>query len=447
MRHAPSPRALPLINHFHHFLGNRLDNILALQKNYGDIVRLKLGPLVTHLVMHPDYARHVLVTNAKNYHKGRVFKKTESYFGQGVATSDGDLWRTQRRLMNPHFKTEALGDFFRTKVEVVELALDRFSKMRQSIDLSMEFPRIAMEVVARTLFGQHVDNARIHGIIHHVDHILKHTMKMIILPFSIPKWMPMPSNIRFHRGIDDINRTIFSFIDHARSKELQSNSLLSALAHTRDPETGERMSVEQIRDEAMTMFLGGIDTTGNTLPWVLAMLLKNPASLSEVKQEISEVLGDAPPDFTSIRRLEKLHNAILETLRLYPQNYVMARDTHNDDEIGGYFIPKDTTVFISMYAIHRHKDFWPEAEVFDLSRFTAESMKDRHQNAYNPFGAGQRKCIGSNFALIEMTTILAMMLQRFHIKVDDDARISPNPLWSLPMKHAFTCTLTPKSHA
>ncbi len=446
MKLAPSPRSFPVINHFHYFLGDRLGTILRLQRELGDVVKLKLGPMTTHLLMHPDYARHVLVSNAKNYHKGRTFKKTESYFGQGVATSEGDLWRTQRRLMNPHFKPEALADFVDIKIKVIENSLERWQKSAKDqtmIDLGREFPRIAMEVVARTLFGQGIDQDRISGIIDQVDHILKHTMRLIILPFNVPTWLPSPSNLKFNVCLKRINQTIFEFIEKERNTAGGKNSLLSVLAHAEDPETGERMSTKQIRDEAMTLFLGGIDTTGNTLPWVIYNLVRNESALREVKEEISTVLGSGRPDFVLLRKLEKLQAAILETLRLYPQNYVMARDTYEDDEIGGFFIPRNTSVFISMYAIHRHKDFWPDPLKFDLSRFSNEAMRDRHHNAYNPFGAGQRKCLGSNFALIEMMLILSMMLQKFDVKICNKDEIKPDPRWSLPIKGAVWGQLLP----
>jgi len=446
MKIAPSPRALPLINHFHYFLGDRLATILRLQEEFGDVVRLKIGPLTVHLLMHPDFAKLVLVSNAKNYHKGRTFKKTEVYFGQGVATSEGELWRTQRRLMNPHFKPEALSEFIAVKIKVIENALDRLHKMAETnskVDLSREFPRIAMEVVARTLFGQSVPLDRINGIIDQVDHVLKYTMRMIILPFNIPRWLPSPGNVKFNVSLSRLNQTIFEFIDHERGRSGKENSLLSVLAHAQDPETGERMSTQQIRDEAMTLFLGGIDTTGNTLPWVMYNLARNADVLAEVKKEISSVLGGLPPDSISLRKLEKLQAAILETLRLYPQNYVMARDTYEDDEIGGYHIPRDSSVFISMYAIHRHKDFWPDPLRFDLSRFSPEAMRDRHHNAYNPFGAGQRKCLGSNFALIEMMLVLSMMIQRFDVRLCNADDIKPDPRWSLPTKGAVWGQLLP----
>lgn len=220
-------------------------------------------------------------------------------------------------------------------------------------------------------------------------------------------------------------------IENEKSKSVPSQTVLAMLVRARDPETNEYMSAKQVRDEVMTMFLGGTDTTGNTTSWLFYNLHAHPEIQEKVREEIKSVVGERTPHSEDLMKLSYLRRVIDETLRLFPQNWVMSRDTLEKDTVAGVEIPADTTVFIGVYLIHRREDFWDKPLLFDPDRFLPERSAGRHPLCYLPFGAGQRKCIGFNFALMEMLLATTLILQNYTFSIQNPEKVKPNPTWSL----------------
>lgn len=430
----PGPSTFSTITQLPQLIRDRLQWMMETQKKYGDIVRVPLGPRTSYIVFHPDYFRHVLVANAKNYCKGRSFEKTGAYMGNGIATSEGTAWQAQRRRMNPHFGRDALAPIAEVMISNIEKMLDRWSisvKLDETIDLSTEFQRLALEIVARALFGTEVPEQEILQVISAFRTALQYTTRRILNPFDFTENLPLPSNLRFKKAVEYMDQVVYRTIREERQRETPSGTLLALLMAAVDPETGEGMTEKQLRDEVMTLFLGGTDTSGNTLSWVFYYLNQLTPIRAKVLEEISQVLEGRRPRFEDTMGLGYTRRVVEETLRLSPQNWVMSRDTLGKDSIDGHEIPAGTTVFMGVYYAHRRPDFWNHPEVFDPNRFLPEQAKGRHALSYIPFGAGPRKCIGYQFALMEFSFAISMILQRFEVELVQPDRIKPYASWSL----------------
>ncbi len=427
---APGPnffqvaKSLPLI------LNDRLKWMESLHANFGDVVGIRLGPRKIYAVFHPDYIRHVLVTNAKNYWKGRTFEKTQAYLGKGLATVEGPTWQVQRRRMNPQFHRDALKSLLPAIDLVIDRLIGRFEAKAISgelVDLALEFPRLAMEVVARSFFGVEVPQEKIEKIIDAFKESLEFTTARTLNPFDIPESIPLPSNIRYGKAIRLLGDVVYGMIETEKKKE-NSPTLLSMLIRASDPETGTGMTAKQLRDEVMTMFIGGTDTSGNTLSWIFYNLGRHPEVQNRVRAEVIRADGGVELNPENLMYTQRM---IEETLRLFPQNWVGSRDSYRDDEIGGVHIPGGSTVFLGVYVAHRRQDFWTNPLQFDPDRFLAENSAGRHPMAYMPFGAGQRKCIGYHFAMMEFLLAIPKILHRFEFDVVGIEKIKPHPTWSL----------------
>lgn len=441
-RSAPGPGRLEVLGSLPLILGDRLGWMEEVFRKHGDIARLPLGPRTVHVVFHPDYIRHVLVTNAKNYWKGRTFEKTSGYLGKGLATAEGEAWQAQRRRMNPQFHRDALAGLSSIVCACIDRMLDRWSgaaKKGELVDLSVELQRLAMEVVARSLFGSEVLEEKIAAIIQSIKVALAYTTARTLNPFDVSERLPLPGNLKFRKAIAVLDEVVYGIIEEERRRQPPSGNLLSLLIHARDPETGLGMPAEQLRDEVMTMFLGGTDTSGNTMSWVFYNLHRHPELRERVTRE-AERAGSIPDP----AKLDLARRVTEETLRLYPQNWVGSRDAYAADTIGGYEIPAGSTVFLGVYIAHRRADFWKDPLAFDPDRFLPEAVKGRHPMAYLPFGAGTRKCIGFHFAMMEITSTIAMALRRFSFELVDAKSIRRHASWSLWPKPAMLARLVEK---
>lgn len=434
MATAPGPSLARVASKVPQLRRDRLGFMEWLHRDYGDVVRIPFGPRVSYGLFAPEHFAQVLVTNHKNHWKGRTFAKTAAYLGNGLATSEGKFWQSQRRKMNPHFSREALGSISEVMVQNIGTMLDRwseFAKHETEFDASFEFQRLVMNVVARSLFGNQVPEADISAVIEGIREALAFTNQRIMIPFDIPESWPLPSNRRYRRAIDKLDALVARFIRDERGREEPSHTLLSMLVSAQDPETGEYMSDQQIRDEVMTIFLGGTDTSGNTLGWVLTYLQRHPEVQARAREEVARVLSGRAPRAEDFMALPFVRRTIEETLRLSPQNWVMSRDSLADQTIAGFEIPKGATIFLGVYVAHRRPDIWENPEGFDPDRFAPEKASARHLLAHLPFGAGARKCVGFHFAMMEITFAITMILQRFEIQVTNADSIVPSPTWSL----------------
>lgn len=410
-------------------LKDPLGAMVAASKEFGPVVRVPFGSRVSHLVTTPEHFRHVLAENAANYSKGRTFEKTRGYLGNGLSTSSGDFWRRQRRLMQPTFHKEAVKELSQLMTETIDEVTQRWEKRSVSgevFDVWPEMMALALRVTTRALFGTEISDLDV--IVKSFQIALDHTTRRVLNPIDVPDWLPTLHNIRYKRALKSLDALVYGLIAEQR-KAPKPHTLLGMLLAARDPETDEAMSDGQLRDEITTLMLGGHETTGNALAWSWYLLSRNPGACAKMLAEVSALGGDATLEHHD--KLPWTTGVFLESMRIYPQNWVMSRDTVAEDTIGGFEIPAATTVFLGVFVSHRDGAFWPEPETFDPGRFVGEADKGRHPFAYIPFGGGQRKCIGSTFATLEAALVLARLSRQFDVRVPDGVVVRPKPSFAL----------------
>lgn len=386
----------------------------------------------TVVVDKPAYVKHVLQDNNKNYTKSLAYKRLLTrLLGKGLLTSEGDFWRKQRRLAQPAFHREKLALLANDMVQCTQTLISDLQELEgQEVDLSKYMMSVTLDVVAKSMFGTDVSDF-VQTVGKEIDYANERAMERIKNPLSLPIWVPTPSNLKEQQSLENLNKIVHGIIDARRKSEKKYDDLLQMLMDVEDEDTGERMSDKQLRDECMTIFLAGHETTALALSWLWYTLEKNPDKLEKLRGEVDTVLEGRTPTLEDIRSLTYTRQVIDEILRLYPSAWAVGRNAIEDDEIGGYHIPAGYNVVVPIYVLHRDPEIWDNPNDFIPERFTKENMKDKHRYAYFPFGGGPRFCIGNNFALMEMQIIVAMLIQRFHFKLEPDSTVNIAPLLTL----------------
>ncbi len=413
----PGPRGLPVMGNALQLSGR---DVLAaytdLWRQYGDVIGLKLGPLNACLLAHPDHVHHVLVKNQKNYIKGLGYDGFRLLVGQGLVTSDGDLWRQQRRLMQPPFTPTAISRYAAMMAEVTDRLLVRWETAAQRgepVNVDAEMMRLTMSVIGRAMFSLDLGEA-----LAEVGAAFQSAFAFIpeqsLAPVKLPLWAPFPKQRRFRHDLEVINRFVSERIQAGRQQP--GEDLLGLLLRAQDEETGARMSEQQLRDEVITLFFAGFETTARTLTWAWYLLSRHPQAAEATAAEARRVLGGRRPAMADVPELKYTRMVVDETLRLYPPTALLARQNLEADTIGGYQVPARTLVILIPHLVHRHPSVWPDPERFDPERFAPAAVDARSKNAYIPFASGPRVCLGNSFALLEMVFALAMALERFRVE-------------------------------
>ncbi len=430
----PGPPGGPFHSILPSLRNDPLNVYLGAQRSYGDVARLRVfGPVYLYLVSHPDDVEHVLRTNVKNYPKGFIADVLRPGLGEGLLTSEGELWLRQRRLMQPAFHRRQVATFVHTITDATSKLLacwEAFARSRQSFDVAAEMNNLTLEIVSRTLFGLDVSGEA--GPVRQALAITHdHTNYRFTHPFSPPPWIPTPRNRRSAAALRRLDGIVHKIIDVRRRSPDEHNDLLARLLAARDAETGAAMSDKQLRDEVLTILLAGHDTTSNALAWLFYLLTQHPEVEGKLHAEVTAVLQEKAPTFDDLPRLRYTRMVIDEALRLYPPAWATARQAKEADEIREYAIPARSPVVISQYVTHRHPAFWEAPDTFDPERFSPERSMGRHTFAYFPFSGGPRQCIGKDFALIEMQIILAMVVQRYRLALVPGHPIVPEAMINL----------------
>jgi len=437
--------------------GDPLSHFRGLTDRFGDVVFMRVGTKTFCLLNDPRHIEHVLKGNHRNYTKGPGYERFRPFVGDGLLTSDGELWRQQRKLVQPPFHHDAVARFAATVTELAEQMVQRWqaaAEAGQPLDIAAEMIRVTLGIVGRTLFGgeagDRADDVQlaVAEIQHRTTEQLRSWLRLLdlLLPgrrhlsYEIERGLPTASNRRFRaavRGLDDI---VYRLIAERRRSGATAKDLLGLLVQARDDETVHGMSDRLLRDEVMTMFLAGHETTAAALTWAFYVLDRQPDIEARLRDEMVRVLGDCPPDYAALGRLPYLERFLNEVLRLYPPLWQLSRHALGDDTFGGYRIPSGCVVLLCPWLTHRHPAYWPDPERFDPERFLPDAITSRPRFAYFPFGGGPRVCIGNAFALMEARLILALVLQRYRLRLPAghvvvvEPRISLRPRGGLPMR-------------
>jgi cytochrome P450 len=411
-------------------------------REYGDLVYLPIAGQHIYLVSHPDAIRDILVTHQHKFKKSRMLERARVLLGDGLLTSEGAFHRRQRRLMQPAFHRERMAGYAATMVDRAAAARERWSPS-ETYDLSHEMMRLTMEIVSRTLFSASVDAE--------ADEIADALRKVfgvfdtIMLPFSeYLEKLPLPPVRRFHAARRRLDATIYRLIAERRASGRDTGDLLSMLLLAQDEvqheqgEQGEsRMTDTEIRDELLTLFLAGHETTANALTWAWYLLSQNPDAEHAFHAELDAALGGRLPAFEDFARLPYTEHVLAESLRLFPPAWAIGRRALEEYPLGEFTIPARAVVLMSTYVVHRDPRWWPEPDEFRPERWTQDS--ERPKFAYFPFGGGARVCIGERFAWTEGVLLLAAIGQRwrFHLEpghpVARRAQITLRPKFGMRM--------------
>ena len=391
-------------------------------RDYGDLPHLKLGGREMFLVIHPDHVRRVTVSHADNYDKLETYDIVrELLLGEGLVASRGELWRRQRRLMAPFFTPRAIEQYLPVFVADTEALIDRWTRLAsqgQPIELGDEMMLVTAAVILHTMFSTESSDDMLE-IKAAVETMIRYVASGQQNPIQLPRWLPTPANRRYFKARELVHHYIAALLAQRRSlpQDQWPDDLLTKLMLARDEQTGEAMSDALLRDESITIFFAGHETTARTLNFLFYALAQHPEVEQRMVAEIEPVLGGRTPTVEDLKRLPYTLQVIKETLRLYPAAPLYARDVVADDQMDGVHLPGGTRVLPFPYATHRHPGFWPDPERFDPERWTAEAEAARHPYAFHPFAAGKRICLGNNFSLFETHVITAMLVPRFHLQL------------------------------
>lgn len=417
LRLPPSVPGLPLVGNLPRLMTQRLDFLQQARRQVGDAFLLDLGLGKAVVLCHPRHAQHVLVDRARNYTKGgAMWESLRTFLGNGLPTSEGDLWKRQRRMIQPAFHHQRLVALTEKMVEAIDLSLaeswEGAAKTGEPFDAAKAFTRITMNVLVRALFGSALEPAETERAAQAFTYANDFMLKGLVTN-SIPAWVPVPGRARYREAIRTVDEIVFRVLERGRRGTDTDDSLISLLIHARDEETGTQMTDAQLRDEAVALFVAGYETTAAGMAWAFHFLTQQPAVAQRLHAEVDSVLGSRAPTFADLQKLTYTRNMLQEALRLYSPSYWIPRTAAEEDEIDGYRIPAGSQIAVLTYVLHHHPDVWEDPERFDPDRFTPERSAGRHKQAWVPFGAGQRQCIGKEFSLMEGQLMLARIAQRF----------------------------------
>ncbi len=381
------------------------------------------------IITDPDYVKHILQDNNRNYRKSFSNEPLKLLLGKGLITSEGDFWRKQRRLIQPAFHRERLAAFAQIMTDECAALIKKWHALNDKsvVNLSHDMSEMTLRIICKAMFTADVDDA-IELVNREINTANEKLVARVLNPMSIPLWVPTPANVREKHTYDAIRNVVSSVIDKRRKSNARHDDLMAMLMEARDEDTGEMMSDEQIKDEVATIFLAGHETTAVSLTWLFHCLDENPEAEAKLLQEAKTALNGRTPVIEDLKNLEYTRMVVEETMRLYPTVWSLGRQSYQDDVIDGWSVPEATNIFIPIYYIHRCEKYWPEPLKFIPERFNNENSKNRHKFAYFPFGGGPRLCIGNNFAMMEMQLMVPMIIQQFHLQKPENFKFKITPL-------------------
>jgi cytochrome P450 len=417
----PGPPGRLFTGNLWEFVHQRLHFLTASAEQYGDVCSFRFGPRRVYLVNHPDLIEQVLVTDARHYVKhfgARIFKPV---LGNGLVTSEGDFWLRQRRLAQPAFHRNRLVGYAPLMVALTQKMLADW-RDGQRVDIHAEMSRLTSAIALKTLFDldSSADRDTYTDTLRQVFDLLS-TQFATLIPW--PRWLPTPTNVRLWRSLGRLRNLVDGFIRQGRARKEPGNDLLSRLIHAQD-EDGTRMTDMQLRDEAMTLYLAGHETTALTLSWTWYALARHPDVEARLAAEWAGVLGGRAPTVADLPRLTYTDHVITEAMRLYPPVYLIGREAVTDCQVGDFAVRRGTTMFLSQWVMHRDKRFYESPLEFRPERWADGLAKRLPKYAYFPFGGGPRVCIGNGFAMMEAVLLLATFGQSYRFTMEPEPPVT-----------------------
>ena len=433
---APSPPGDPLLGHLRLFRRDVLGLLLAAARDQGDVVRFRLGPLVVHLVNHPDHVAHVLQAQARHYDKAtRSTAAIAAIAGTSLLTTNGPAWETRRRLMQPAFHRQRIGALANVMTRVAARRLEVW-RPGATIDVASEMMRIAFEVAGAAILGADVSDVA--GTLEgDIALLLRHVYTRWGRLVPVPSWAPTRGNRRFDAALARVDGVVMRLVRRYRERPQEAPPLLALLMDAHDPDTGAPFTDSRLRDEVITLLLAGHETTASALTWTFTFLSRHPDVARRVWSEGDAALDGRTPGPGDVAALRYTTQVLQESLRLAPPIWAIERRAVAADIIGDFGIPAGSSVIVSPYVLHRHPAFWSEPERFDPDRFAAAKSLE----AYLPFGAGPRYCIGAEFAMLEARLVLAMVAQCWRLVAVPGQGVAPDAALTLRVRGGWRAVL------
>jgi cytochrome P450 len=434
------PRNLPVIGNLAAFRARPIQFLARVARDYGDLPYFRLAKQDVYLVNHPDFVREILVTNQGNFTKSRVLQRARVLLGDGLLTSEGSFHVRQRRLVQPAFHRDRLAAYAQVMSEAAVRLRERWTD-GATIEVSQEMMRLTLSIVGKTLFSADVESEA-SEIGEALTTVIK-MFQMVMMPFSeYFEKLPLPSVRRFEKARARLDRTIYGLIHERRKSGEDAGDLLSMLLLAQDEEAlGTSMTDVQVRDEALTLFLAGHETTANALTWTWYLLSQNPECEARLHREIDSVLAGRVPEMADLPQLRYTEMVLAESMRLYPPAWAIGRMSKAPFQMDGVEIGAKSICILSPYIIQRDARWFPDPERFDPERWTAEARESRPKFSYFPFGGGARVCIGERFAWMEGVLVLAAVAQKWKLRLDAGQRVEPLPLITLRTKYGMRMTV------
>jgi cytochrome P450 len=429
----PQPNGHPIIGHLMGFKNDPINFMMNSAAQHGDMVLFKLLNKKIYFLNNPEYVRHVMQNNHKNYVKSPGYKPLRLLGGMGIFTSDGEKWLRQRKLYQPAFSHKSIETYSKSVIQNTNDLLDDWNNQAEkgdTINISRDMMKVTMAIISETLFSTKIDyeSDLWDSVSYALGWINDRALKN---PFVLPANWPTPKNRKFHAAVDHLNSLVYKIIEEKQNNNANPGDLLSRFMNPGGDLEG--LNAEELRDEVMTVFIAGHETSANVLMWVFYELCRHPEIEALIFEEVNS-LGNRDLKYTDLYHLEYTAQVLNEVMRLYPPVWHMGRQNLAPDKIGAYEIPAGSHVRMSPLVLHRHPAYWENPNDFNPNRFSKENMDTQKPFSFIPFGAGPRLCAGRNFAMMEMVLILAKAVQRFKIESDENYFVEMGPLMTLRPK-------------
>ena len=424
------PKGYPFIGSLPKLASSRrVEWLQSITNTYGDVVEFTLLKKNFYLINHPDLIKDILTRDIDNYTKKTIsFKFIKEVLGESTFTAMGDDWRRKRLTVQPSFRNASISNLATIMTDCIEDFLTEWESQcdrGNSIELSEAMMHLTLKVVVKALFSSTLSDTDFKDITKVFKPLLEAVNARISLPVKMLYRLPLNKNKKYQGYIDTLDVIIYRIIADRRSANNKPTDLLQMLMDATDEETGLPLTDIELRNELMTMFIAGHETTANAMSWLWTILSSKSDIREKIEQEVDEVLGNRKPNASDFANLPYCLKVFKETMRLYPPVPILPRQVENDTTLGGYHIKGGSGVLFSPHLLHRHPKFWDAPEIFDPNRFDKAEERKRHTYAYLPFGGGARVCVGNNFALMEAVFIIAMTTQRFRVNLAPDTNFEP----------------------
>jgi cytochrome P450 len=437
----PGPKSRFLVGNFPLRRRDPLGLLTRWAREFGDVIYYRAFNFPVYFLNHPDHFEYVLVTNTRNFIKGRGFQANRAIFGNGLLISEGDFWLRQRRLAQPAFHRDRIAAYAETMVAYTERMLGTWRE-GETRDVHLDMMRLTLEVVAKCLFDFELA-AELEVVGSALEAFMQQNRSGRMLLPILGK-LPTPGNLRYRHAVRRLDRMVYDLIRRRRASGKGRGDLLTMLLEAEDVD-GSRMTDQQLRDETVNLMLAGHETTALALSWTWYLLSQHPEVEGRLWKELDEVLGGRAPTVEDVPRLVYTDRIVKESLRLYPPVYAMPRIALEDCKIGGYDVKAGASIVISQWVAHRDPRYYDDPERFSPDRWADGLEKRLPKFTYFPFGGGPRLCIGQPFAMMEAVLLLSTIAQRYQLRLAPKPPVEVWPTMTLRPKHGVHVVLVKRA--